>query len=226
MAVADSLAEAGVLDHLAHVLQDLGGGRDRRAGPGLEAVAEGVEIAVGADAGVAVRDPGAAEGVLRLEHQEARARRLRGEVPGGADAGDAGADDDDVEDLGGRCVGRVRGGAGVEPGVHVVSSSGHAGAAEPSADIIASCRAAPARRRRPAERQPPPRRSAGGRVRRPGLLRRRCHGWRAARASARRPDPGRAAGRRRPPGGTARRGARRGARTADRRPSRNGPAAR
>ena len=48
--VADVAAEVVLVDHLAHVLQDLGRGRDRRAGPGLEAVAEGVEVAVGADA--------------------------------------------------------------------------------------------------------------------------------------------------------------------------------
>ena len=57
-------------------LQDLVGGGDRRAGPRLEAVAEGVEVAVGADAGIAVRAPGAAEALLRLEHDEARAGAL------------------------------------------------------------------------------------------------------------------------------------------------------
>lgn len=61
MAVADMAGEVVLGDHLAHVAQDFLGGRDRRPGPGLEAIAEGVEVAVGADAGVAVRAPGAAE---------------------------------------------------------------------------------------------------------------------------------------------------------------------
>ena len=70
-------------------------------GPRLEAVAEGVQVAVGADAGIAVGAPGAAEGLLGFERDEARARALRGEVIGRADAGDAGAGDQDVEMLGG-----------------------------------------------------------------------------------------------------------------------------
>ena len=49
--VADVAAEIVLVDDLAQVAEDLGGGRDRRAGPRLEAVAEGVEVAVGADAG-------------------------------------------------------------------------------------------------------------------------------------------------------------------------------
>ena len=39
---------------------------------------------------------------LRLEHDEARARTLLRQVIGAADAGDAGADDQHVEVLGGR----------------------------------------------------------------------------------------------------------------------------
>ena len=61
MVVADVPAEVVLLDHLAHVLEDLVGRGDRRAGPRLEPVPEGVEVAVGADAGIAVRQPGAAE---------------------------------------------------------------------------------------------------------------------------------------------------------------------
>ena len=68
--------------------------------PGLEAIAEGVEVAVRADARIFVREPGAAEAFLRFEHDEARAGALVGEVVGAADAGDAGADDQDVEVLG------------------------------------------------------------------------------------------------------------------------------
>ena len=41
--------------------------------------------------------PGAAEALLRLQHDEARARALRAQVVGAADPGDAGADDEHVE---------------------------------------------------------------------------------------------------------------------------------
>ena len=91
VAIADVRAEIVLLDHLAHVGQDLGRGRDRRAGPGLEAIAEGVEVAVGADAGIAVGQPGAAEALLRFQHDEARAGALLGQVIGAADPGNAGA---------------------------------------------------------------------------------------------------------------------------------------
>src|SRR6185437_13437522 len=50
--VADARAKVVLLDDLAHVVLDLGRRRDRRGGPRLEPVAEGVEIAVGADARV------------------------------------------------------------------------------------------------------------------------------------------------------------------------------
>ena len=45
-------------------LQDFLGGRDRLADPGLEPIAEGVEIAVGADARIAMRQPRAAEALV------------------------------------------------------------------------------------------------------------------------------------------------------------------
>ena len=98
--VADVPAEVVLLDDLAHVLEDLGGGRDRRAGPGLEAVAEGVEVAVRPDARVAVGEPGAAEAVLDLEDDEAGPGALLREVVGPTDAGDARADDQHVDVLG------------------------------------------------------------------------------------------------------------------------------
>jgi len=79
-------AEAVLLDHFAHVGQDLGRGCDGRAGPGLEAVAEGMQVAVGADAGIAMRPPRAAETVQRLQDHEALAGALLGEVIGRADA--------------------------------------------------------------------------------------------------------------------------------------------
>ncbi len=100
VAIADVVVEIVLLDHLAHVFQDLFGAGDGRAGPGLEAVAEGVEVAVGADAGILVGAPGAAKGFLGLQDHEALAGALGLQVIGAADAGDAGAHDEDVEVLG------------------------------------------------------------------------------------------------------------------------------
>ncbi len=99
VAIADVAVKVVLLDHLAHVFADLVRGGDRRADPGLEAVAEGVEVAVGADAGILVGQPGAAEALQRVQHHEALAGRLLGQVVGGADAGDSRADDQHVEVL-------------------------------------------------------------------------------------------------------------------------------
>ncbi|MEY9462289.1 hypothetical protein ABH973_002702 [Bradyrhizobium ottawaense] len=97
MLVADVPCDIVVVDHLVHVGEDFFGGRDRRAYPGLEAIAERMEIAVRADAGITMRAPGAAERRLRLQDDIARARKLLLDVIGAADAGDAGADDQHVE---------------------------------------------------------------------------------------------------------------------------------
>ncbi len=64
MAVADVWGEMIFLDDFAHVGEDFLGGGDGDAGPGLEAVAESMKVAVGTDAGVFMGDPGAAEGFL------------------------------------------------------------------------------------------------------------------------------------------------------------------
>jgi hypothetical protein len=61
--VADVAGEAVLVDDLTEVAADLLGGGDRGAGPRLEPVTERVEVAVGADAGVLVGEPGAAEAV-------------------------------------------------------------------------------------------------------------------------------------------------------------------
>src|SRR5829696_7429441 len=73
MAITDVAREVVLLDHLAHVVQYLLGRGDRLAGPRLEAIAEGVEVAVGADARIAMGDPRPAEALLRFQHDEARA---------------------------------------------------------------------------------------------------------------------------------------------------------
>ena len=93
--------EVVVLDHLAHVGQDLLGRGDRLACPRLEAIAEGIEVAVGANPRIAMGEPRAAEALLRLQHDKARARALLTEMVGAAHTGNAGADDQDVEMLDG-----------------------------------------------------------------------------------------------------------------------------
>src|ERR1700730_18631438 len=74
--IADVAREIVLVDDLAHIAEDLGRGRDRRAGPRFEAIAEGIEIAVGADARIAVGRPGAAEALLFLEDDKAGPRAL------------------------------------------------------------------------------------------------------------------------------------------------------
>ena len=98
--IADMAVETVLGDDFAHVVEDLGSGRDRRARPRFEAITKGVEVAVGARTRVAVREPRAPEAFLRLEHDKARAGALLGEMIGTTDPGDAGPDDHDVEVLG------------------------------------------------------------------------------------------------------------------------------
>ena len=98
--IADVAGEVVLIDDLAHVAQNLRGGGDRRAQPWLEPITEGMQVAVGANARVAVGDPGAAEGLLRFQDNEARAGALLRQVPGAAHPGDTGADDQDVEVFG------------------------------------------------------------------------------------------------------------------------------
>ena len=69
-------------------------------GPRLEAVAEGVEVAVGADAGIAMRAPSAAKAFLLLEHDKARTTALVRQVIGAADTGNPGPNDQHVEMFG------------------------------------------------------------------------------------------------------------------------------
>lgn len=68
--------------------------------PGLERVAERVQVRVRAHAGIAEQIPGAAERVACLEDQVALFGLPAGQVGGGSDPGDPGADDQDVDVLG------------------------------------------------------------------------------------------------------------------------------
>src|SRR5262245_37559090 len=98
--VADMWAEFVLIDDFAHVAEDIGCSSDRGTGPWLEAITEGIQIAVGADARKAVREPGTPEARLGLEDHKARPRTLCGEVIGRADPRDTGPDDQHVEVLG------------------------------------------------------------------------------------------------------------------------------
>ena len=73
-----------------------------------------MEIAVRPDARISVRDPGAAERLLRLQRHEGRAGHLRLEVIGGPHAGYSRPDDQDIEMLG-LC-------GGLSGGAHAVTS--------------------------------------------------------------------------------------------------------
>src|SRR6187431_600828 len=95
--VANVLSQRILDNHVLHISQDLGAGGDRWAHPWLESVAEGEQVAVRTDAGEAMRTPRATETVLRLQHDERLGRTLMLQVPGRSDAGDAGADDDNIE---------------------------------------------------------------------------------------------------------------------------------
>ena len=99
VAIADMLAEVVLLDYLAHVFADCLRRRDRRAGPGLEAIAEGVQVAVGPYPRILMRQPGAAEAALLLQHHEARPLALLGQVIRPPNPGNSRPDDQHVEVL-------------------------------------------------------------------------------------------------------------------------------
>src|SRR5690348_10699591 len=110
--VANLLCQIILGDDFAHIGEDFGGGRDRRTDPGLKAVAEGVQVAVGADPRITVRQPRATKAVLAFKDHETEIRQVLLQMIGAADAGNAGADDQGIEmfatSLGGR-VDRTRG---------------------------------------------------------------------------------------------------------------------
>lgn len=88
---------------LAQVGEDLvrpGDGVGR--GPGLDVVAEGVEVRIRAHARVAEQVPGADQVLARLDRGPGAAGRRAGQPAGGADARQAGADDQHVERRGHR----------------------------------------------------------------------------------------------------------------------------
>ena len=95
---ADLLVDAVLGRGLADVVQDPRPVGDRLGlDPRLERIAQREHVRVGADAGIAEQVPGAADAVAALENDETLARALLLQVIAGADAGQAGADDQDVE---------------------------------------------------------------------------------------------------------------------------------
>ena len=98
MVEADVLVDAVVDSGLAHVVQNPRSVGDRlRLGPRFERIAERIHVGVGADAGIAKQIPGAADAITPLEDDVALARAFLLQVIARADAGQAGADDEDVE---------------------------------------------------------------------------------------------------------------------------------
>jgi hypothetical protein len=97
---ADIPVDAVLARRLAEIGEDGRRVRDRfRARPRLERVPERVHVGIGADAGVAEEVPRPADVVARLEDRVGAVGTARLKVVAGADAGDPGADDQDVEVL-------------------------------------------------------------------------------------------------------------------------------
>ena len=97
---ADPRVHAVLTGGVADVVEDRRAvGDGRGTGPGPEGVAQGVHVGVGADAGIAEQVPGAADRVAGLQDGVRLAGQLLLQVDSGADAGQAGPDDDHVEVL-------------------------------------------------------------------------------------------------------------------------------
>src|SRR6476659_4674654 len=97
MIEADFLVDAILGSGLTDIVQDLRSVGDRlRVGPWLERIAHGEHVTVGADAGVTEQVPGTANAVAALEDGKALARAIALQVIARADAGQSGADDQDV----------------------------------------------------------------------------------------------------------------------------------
>ena len=101
MVEADFLVDAVLGGGLAHVIQNPRPVGDRlRLGPRLERIAQREHVAVGADAGIAKQIPGAADAVAALEDDVALAGAFLLQVKTRADAGQPGADDQDIDMFG------------------------------------------------------------------------------------------------------------------------------
>src|SRR5215218_4332113 len=100
VAEADFVLDPVLARRLADVVADLLAGGDRVfVAPRLERVPERVHVRVRADAGIAEEVPGAADRLAGLEDRVAPTGAVPPQVGAGADAGEAGADDQDVDVL-------------------------------------------------------------------------------------------------------------------------------
>lgn len=97
--VANVPVDAVVFNGFLQVVEDGVGLGNGLARPGLEAVAEGVQIAVGTHPRVGVLAPGTAEGRLVFQQHKGLAGAFFPQVVGGADTGNTGADDQYVKML-------------------------------------------------------------------------------------------------------------------------------
>ena len=83
---------------LTHVILDRGAVRQHlTAGPRAEVVAEGEHVGVGADTGITEQIPGTAKRLTALQDGKGLSRTLALQVTRHANAGNAGADDQDVK---------------------------------------------------------------------------------------------------------------------------------
>ncbi len=98
MMIADVLVDAVLGGGLADVIQDPRPVRDRLGlWPRLERIAQREHVGVGTDAGIAKQIPGAADAIAALEDDVALAGAFLLQMKARADAGEAGADDENVE---------------------------------------------------------------------------------------------------------------------------------
>ena len=91
-------------DDFAHIAQDFFGSGDGRAAPGLEPIAEGMQVTIRTNAGIFMRPPGAAEAFLILKHNKALVWALGGEVIGRANAGNAGTNNQHIKIFDGKRI--------------------------------------------------------------------------------------------------------------------------
>src|SRR5277367_1038748 len=102
MTITDPAVDAVVPGRIPDVFQDGRPVRDCLGFlPGFEGIAERVHVRIGTYAGIAEQVPGTPDGVASFEDRVIAARAVLLQVDAGPDARQAGADDKDVEMLGG-----------------------------------------------------------------------------------------------------------------------------
>ena len=94
----DMRGHAIFLGGFLHIALDRGAvGQDLGLAPGPELVAKGRHVRIRADARIAEQIPGAADGLAPLQHRVGLALELAGDVAGSADAGQAGANNQNIK---------------------------------------------------------------------------------------------------------------------------------